>query len=136
MSVSHPDYYYNNNDRVNVKTLIEVIYNIGVYGGLTDDQCQNTDTQCYSDHIELEKTNGVIIIDNSNINGGQIAIYDQNGYVELYDTEISHALIGIYADNSISFKVEFCNFNRIGMFHIADYISLHRIYDMFVVFQL
>ncbi len=55
-------------DKINVKTLIEIIYNVGVYSALTD-------AQCYSDHINLELTNGVILIDNSNQNDRVIGIW-------------------------------------------------------------
>ena len=113
---------------------MEVIYNIGVYSGPDDDQCRlidsglNDENQCYSDHIDLSLTNGVLIIDNSIMNGGQIAIYDQRGYIEMYNNVISDALIAIYADNSVSIKIEFCEFNNIGYFHKADYISLDHIF--------
>ncbi len=127
--VSHPDYYYYNNDKIKVKTLIEIIYNVGVHSGLTDEQCQNNN-ECYSDHINLELTNGVIIMDNSNINGGVIGIYDNSGYVEIYETAISNALISIYAWNSVSVKIELCNFNNIEHYHKVDFISLCWVYNM------
>ena len=136
LNISHPDYYYDNNDGINVKTLFEVIYNIGVYSGSDDDQCRlinsglNDEKECYFDHIDLSLTNGVLIIDNSNMNGGQIAIYDQRGYIEMYNNKISDALIAIYADNSASIKIEFCEFDNIGYFHTADFISLYYIFEM------
>eukprot|EP01084_Bolivina_argentea_P232262 391511_1 len=129
LNLSHPNYYYNNSDKINVKTLIEVIYNVGVHSGLTDEQCKNNN-ECYSDHINLELTNGVIIIDNSNINGGVIGIYDHSGYIELYETVISNVLISIYAWNSVSVKIKFCDFNNIGHYHKADFISLCWVYNM------